>query len=75
VEADDTHVMTNESGGFVRVWNHDARFKPLGPARCSYTDTIEIDAGLLTPLVVAWAHMQYRVRQRRWRQLAAVLGP
>ena len=74
VEADDTHLKTNEHGGFIRVWNHDARFQPLGPARCLYSDTIEIDAGSLTPLVVAWAHILYRVRQRRWRQLAAVLS-
>ena len=29
VEADDTHLKTNEHGGFIRAWDHEARFQPL----------------------------------------------
>ena len=35
-----------------------------------YTDQVDIDAGVLTILVWAWANLLYRWRQHRWRQLA-----
>jgi hypothetical protein len=36
-----------------------------------YTDQVEIQAGLLTPLVWALASIFYRYRQFRWRRLVA----
>jgi hypothetical protein len=43
---------------------------PIDVHRCRYRDRVEIDAGVLTPLVVAFARWFYGVRQRRWRVLA-----
>jgi hypothetical protein len=37
-------------------------------------DRIEIDAGVMTPLVAGFAAIFYRYRQRRWRALAPVLA-
>lgn len=66
-------LRTEEGGGFVAVWKHLLRVEPLPEDRSRYTDEIEIRAGLLTPLVWAFAHLFYRYRQARWRSLAKVL--
>jgi hypothetical protein len=69
---DDGHriLRSQEHGGLVRLWNHEIEVEPISESRCRYTDRIEIDAGLLTPAVVAYARAFYRLRQRRWRILA-----
>ncbi len=41
------------------------------PGGTLYRDRVEIDAGLLTPVVAALARVFYRHRQGRWRALAA----
>jgi hypothetical protein len=63
-------LRSQEHGGLVRQWNHEIEVEPISESRCRYTDRIEIDAGLLTPAVVAYARVFYRLRQRRWRVLA-----
>ena len=65
-------LVSNESGGFVRRWDHTISTTPT-PDGCRYEDRIDIDAGILTPVVVAFAHAFYRYRQFRWRRLAPVL--
>lgn len=67
-------LRSRESGGLVKVWNHDITVTPLGPDRCRYGDRIEIDAGLFTPLVGLYANGFYMLRQRRWRKLAEHLS-
>jgi hypothetical protein len=67
-------IVTDESGGPVKVWRHAARVEPLDRSRCRYVDDIEVDAGWATPLVWAYAQYQYRHRQRQWRALARVLA-
>ncbi|MEI2419288.1 hypothetical protein V6O07_03370, partial [Arthrospira platensis SPKY2] len=67
---DATRTMTSrEHGGLVRIWNHDIIVTPTGVNSCDYRDCIEIDAGLLTRVVVLYARWFYRMRQRRWRTL------
>ena len=61
-------IETNESGGLVRVWNHRMRVEPVSETTCRYTDRIELEAGILTPLVWLFAVLLYRYRQRRWQQ-------
>jgi hypothetical protein len=60
-------IESKESGALSPVWNHTIRFRPLGDGRLHYTDEIEIQAGLLTGVVWAFAHVFYRHRERRWR--------
>jgi hypothetical protein len=64
-------IESQESGSLARVWNHTIRFHPFGAGQLRYTDEIEIKAGLLTPFIWAFAHLFYRHRQRRWKQLLA----
>lgn len=77
IDHDRRRLRTREGGGLVRSWVHDIEVDhhPAGDTgRCRYTDRIDIDAGWLTPAVAAFAHGFYRIRQRRWRALARVLG-
>ena len=67
-------LQSDEGGGLVRSWRHLIRVTPLGPGRCRYVDSVEIDAGPFTPAVAGFAHVFYRYRQRRWRTLACLLG-
>ena len=63
-------LSSREHGGLLRSWNHDIEVTPIDDAQCTYRDRIEIDAGILTPLVAVYARWFYRMRQRRWRALA-----
>jgi hypothetical protein len=70
IDDGDQILRSQEHGGLVRLWNHEIEVEPISECRCRYTDRIEIDAGLLTPAVVGYARVFYRLRQRRWRVLA-----
>ncbi|CAB4557096.1 MAG: hypothetical protein F2545_02995 [Actinobacteria bacterium] len=74
--SEDSRTLTSqERGGVVRKWNHDIVVTPVNESQCEYLDRIDISAGLLTPLIVVYAHWFYRMRQRRWRVLAKELKP
>lgn len=61
-------VRDNGSGLLAKTWDHHITIKPDG-AGTHYTDRVRIEAGLLTPLVWAFASVFYRWRQMRWRAL------
>jgi hypothetical protein len=67
-------IVSREHGGPIKTWNHRLTFEPTSPASCCYTDTVEIRAGLATPLAALFAHLMYRYRQARWRALARILA-
>jgi ketosteroid isomerase-like protein len=69
-------LQSDEGGGPIRSWRHLITVEQVDgePGRSHYTDTIEIRAGALTPAIVGFAHVFYRLRQRRWRRLAPVLA-
>jgi hypothetical protein len=62
-------IESKESGALAPVWNHTIRFHAVGAGRLQYTDEIEIQAGLRTGVIWAFAHLFYRHRQRRWKKL------
>src|SRR4051812_19020259 len=62
-------IRTREHGGVLKAWNHTLHVEPLDDHSCRYSDTVDIDAGSLTRVVVAVATGIYRYRQRRWRKL------
>lgn len=74
IDEDKREIVSSEQGGFVETWNHALRVEPIRATRSRYTDEIEIRAGFLTPLVWAFAHVFYRYRQMRWRELARLLA-
>ncbi|MEO1062922.1 MAG: hypothetical protein AAFZ07_16040 [Actinomycetota bacterium] len=67
-------LATEEGGGLLRRWDHVITVEDEDDGRTRYTDRIDIDAGPLTPVVVAYASAFYRYRQRRWRGLAPLLA-
>ena len=67
-------LVSDERGGLIRRWHHTLHVESLADGRCRYTDTIEIDASALTAIVAGYAHLFYRYRQRRWKQLARLLA-
>lgn len=66
-------IQSRETGGLVKRWDHLIRVSPGREGQTDYTDEIEIEAGVFTPLVCLWAHAQYRYRQWRWRAFAKLL--
>jgi hypothetical protein len=62
-------LRTREHGGILRAWNHTLHVEPTGEHSCRYSDTVDIDAGILTGLVALAAMGIYRYRQRRWHKL------
>jgi hypothetical protein len=46
---------------------------PYGASQSTYRDRIDIDAGILTPVVVLYAKWFFRMRQRHWRTFAGEL--
>ena len=70
VDHENMEITSREDGGFVRRWNHRKWIVEKSESSCLYTDEIDIDAGLLTWLIWAYAHVFYRYRQRRMRLLA-----
>jgi hypothetical protein len=69
-----TEIVTREGGGPIQGWDHRLTFVPTSEHTCRYTDSVDIGAGVLTPVIVAVAHALYRYRQWRWRTLARVLA-
>jgi len=62
-------IRDNGRGTLVRVWDHRITLMPEGSDATRYTDSLRIEAGWLTPLVVIWARGFYAHRQRRWHKL------
>jgi hypothetical protein len=71
VDPAEMELHSNEHGGPIRKWNHRIKIEPATESSCHYLDEIDIEAGILTPLIWLYAHVFYRYRQRRWRRLAA----
>lgn len=69
VDASAGELMTREAGGLIKTWDHLMTVEAKGEGDCRYTDRVEIEAGILTPFVWAYASAFYRYRQRRWRKL------
>ena len=70
IDQEKMEIASQEGGGIVQRWNHRKWVEEESESRCFYADEIDIDAGLLTVLIWAYAHFFYRYRQRRMRQLA-----
>lgn len=62
-------VRTEEGGGMFRTWRHTLHVEPIGEHRCRYSDTIDVDAGPLTPIAAKMVTAIFRYRQRRWHKL------
>lgn len=62
-------VRDKGSGQLVPVWDHWIAIRPRADGSCDYEDVVEVQAGVLTPFIWAFAAVFYRWRQSRWRSL------
>lgn len=74
IEESTRTLSSREFGGLITTWNHDIVVVPIDAVACRYRDRIEIDAGIMTPVITLYARWFYRMRQRRWRALARGLS-
>ena len=61
-------LRDNGHSALAKRWDHLISVEPDGNGT-RYTDRIEIDAGIATPVVAAFARRFYSHRQRRWHKL------
>jgi ligand-binding SRPBCC domain-containing protein len=67
---EERRLLSEEGGTGVRYWRHEIKIEDEGEG-ARLTDTITIDAGVMTSLVTAFARRDYRRRHRlRARMLA-----
>ena len=69
IDGNKMEIQSRESDPVVKRWDHLIKVEPAEGARTRYSDSIEIDAGILTPFVWLWAKGFYLHRQRRWRKI------
>lgn len=74
VDADFRVIATEECGGVFRRWAHTLHVTPIDPVSCRYSDIVELDAGVFTPIAVPMVRAIFWYRHRRWRRLAAVIA-
>jgi hypothetical protein len=69
----ESHYGLRDNGysALIKRWDHHILIDPIDGDNALYTDRIEIEAGLLTPFVWAFASVLFWHRQRRLRALAA----
>jgi hypothetical protein len=67
-------LVFEEWGGPYRRWTHCMAVEEIDAGRCRFRDSIEVSAGLLTPVVWLAARSLCRSRMRRLRELGALLG-
>ena len=60
-------LCSEESGTGVRRWAHMIEIDDVGDRRSRLSDTIEIEAGRMTPIVVRFARTEYARRHRSRR--------
>ena len=63
-------LRDNGRSALIRKWDHMIEIRPEGDGTY-YTDTLDLEAGLLTGPVALFAKRFYAHRQKRWRQLVA----
>lgn len=62
-------IRTHEHGGILKRWDHTLHVEPTSETTSRYSDTVEIDAGVLTRIMCIVSIGIYHYRQRRWHRL------
>ena len=66
-------LRDNGHSAIISKWDHWISVAPSPEGGTLYSDEVEISAGVMTPVVWAFAQIFYWHRQRRWRGLARTL--
>lgn len=62
-------IRDNGQGDLVNKWDHLIIIEGTPTGKTKYTDRLELDAGILTPLVWIYGNIFYKHRQKRWQKL------
>lgn len=62
-------IRDNGYGDHIAKWDHWITIQDTPAGKTLYTDQVDIEAGLLTPLIWLFSQVFYRHRQQRWRML------
>lgn len=66
-----THrLRDNGCGWLIPRWDHTIEVEPVDGGT-HYVDRVKLEAGILTPLVAAFARRFFKHRQQRWKKLVA----
>jgi hypothetical protein len=63
-------LRDNGHSSLISTWDHWITITPSSGGDTLYSDQVEIAAGVMTPVIWAFAQVFYRHRQHRWRRLA-----
>jgi len=66
-------LRDNGSSALIDKWDHWITVTPNAEGGTRYSDDVEISAGIMTPVIWAFAWVFYWHRQKRWRGLAKTL--
>ena len=69
-QASGYRLRDNGRGGAISKWDHMMVVEPEGDGT-RYTDRVDIEASVLTPIATAFARFFYTHRQKRWQELIA----
>ena len=70
IDDDARQLQTREHDRMIPCWDHTIEIREVSDRASLYADTVNINAGVLTPLVWLFAQWFYRHRQRRWIRIA-----
>lgn len=72
LDVDDAEMRfkSSEVGAGVKSWVHELQVVAVGQG-CEIREQITIDAGLMTPLIAAWARFMYKRRHGKRLELMA----
>ncbi|MCG3165004.1 MAG: hypothetical protein POELPBGB_00764 [Bacteroidia bacterium] len=62
-------LLDNGHGEIIEKWEHLIELKATADNKTLYTDTVKINAGLLTPFIWLYAAIFYSWRQSQWHNL------
>lgn len=62
-------LLTKEQGGVISRWEHEITLDDISEHQTLYSDQVDIEAGVFTPIIFMFAHGFYRYRQYRWKRL------
>ena len=69
IDPEEKLIVSAEHGFLTKTWNHFIKIDSKDDSNIIYTDEIEIKAGVFTLSIWLFAHIFYRYRQRRWKEL------
>ena len=62
-------IISNENNNIVKIWNHKIEMNIIEEKITTYTDEVDIYAGIFTIIVALFGLIFYKHRQKKWKKL------